>query len=107
MKMSFLLRRLLCCSLIALLGITALRSNTLVASLNPATSEQESDDDETTTEETTVSPSLEIVLLRGHRLGVSLRLLPMARLAPLPRYLQPVQPLPRTPDLPQLSRLQI
>ncbi|HEX2573888.1 MAG TPA: hypothetical protein VH877_30345 [Polyangia bacterium] len=102
-----LLRRLLCCSLIALLGIAAVRSNTSVASLAPASSEQENDDDETTTEEAQVAPSLEVALLRGHRLGVSLRLLPVARLASLPRYPQPVQPLPRTPELPQLSRLQI
>ena len=107
MKMLPLLRRLLCYSLIALLGITALRGNAAMSSLAAATSEQENDDEETTTEEAQIAPSLEVALLRGTSTGVSLRLLPMTRLSPLPQHRQPPQPLRRSPDLQHLSRLQI
>ena len=75
--------------------------------LAAASSEQENDDEETTAEETRVAPSLEATLLHSHRPGVSLRLLPMARLAPMPQHRQPAQPLRRPPELQQLSRLQI
>lgn len=78
-----------------------------MATLSSAGSEQESDDEETTAEEARVAPSLEVTLLRSHRAGVSLRLLPMARLAPLPQHRQPTLPLRRPPELQQLSRLQI
>lgn len=78
-----------------------------MSSMAAAGGEQENDDEETTAEEGRAAPSLEVTLLRTHRPGVSLRLLPMARLAPLPRHRQPAQPLRHPPELQQLSRLQI